>query len=301
MTATGETTGDKLKVFVSYNRSDLDIADQLVAVLESQGFHIATDRKGIHGAERWEERLGQLILESDVVVFLLSPDSAQSAICAWEVEEAARRGKRIIPVLRRPLDGHEPPARPRDLNYIYLYAERTMPGSGWGTGLVRLVEALSVDIEWVREHTRREELAARKAWRDGRPADAPELTDLQRAYLGASEEEETARASAERERIAEMTAAQEERQKAIEEREAAVKRGTAAQKARARSRRIIAWGSVAAALLLILAVAGFAYEQTLFAEQQTLNLRKQEALTEEATRQKEQADANAREAQRQYD
>jgi hypothetical protein len=134
MTATGGTTGDKLKVFVSYSRSDLDIADQLVAVLESQGFKIAIDRKGIHGAERWEERLGQLILESDVVVFLLSPDSARSAICAWEVEEAARRGKRIIPVLCRPLDGNEPPARLRDLNYIYLYADKTMPGSGFGTG-----------------------------------------------------------------------------------------------------------------------------------------------------------------------
>jgi hypothetical protein len=89
-----------------YSRTgDLDLADQLVAVLEWQRFHILIDRKGIHGAEDWKERLGQLILESDTVVFLLSPDSAESDICAWEVEEAARRRKRIIPALCRPLDG----------------------------------------------------------------------------------------------------------------------------------------------------------------------------------------------------
>ncbi len=68
------TVGSKLKIFISYSRRDLDFADQLVAVLEWQGFLPVIDRKGIHGAERWEERLGHLILESDVVVFVLSPE-----------------------------------------------------------------------------------------------------------------------------------------------------------------------------------------------------------------------------------
>ncbi len=82
MAVTGRTTGDKLKVFVSYNRGDLDIADQLVVVLEWQGFHIFIGRTSMHGADRWKERLGQLVLASDTVVFLLSPDSAESEICA---------------------------------------------------------------------------------------------------------------------------------------------------------------------------------------------------------------------------
>jgi hypothetical protein len=155
MATTGTATGDKVKVFVSYSRtSDLELADQLVAVLEWQRFRVLIDRKGIQSGEDWKKRLGQLILESDTVVFLTSPDSAESEICAWEVEEAARRGKRIIPALRRPLDGKQPPTRLRDLNYIYLYPDRNVPGSGFGTGQVRLIEALSTDIEWLREHTR---------------------------------------------------------------------------------------------------------------------------------------------------
>ena len=52
--------GSKLRVFISYSRQDLEFADQLVAVLELYGFLTSIDRKGIHGAEKWEERLGQL-------------------------------------------------------------------------------------------------------------------------------------------------------------------------------------------------------------------------------------------------
>jgi len=237
-------TGSRLKVFISYSRRDLDFADQLVTVLEWQGFQTIIDRKGIHGAEKWEERLGQLILEADIVVFVLSPTSATSDVCAWEVEEAARRGKRIVPVLCRPLEGNKPPPRLRDLNYIYFYPDKDLPGSGFGSGQLRLIDALSVDVDWLREHTRLEELAARwqhdqqpadqllrgseltafKAWRDKRPSNAPELTALQRAFLADSEQEEANRASAERKRLDEMAAANTERANALANAEAALQR-----------------------------------------------------------------------------
>ena len=71
------------------------------------------------------------------MVFVLSPASARSEICAWEVEEAARLGKRILPVNCRPLEGASPPPRLRDLNYIFFYAEPKVPGSGFGTGLAQ--------------------------------------------------------------------------------------------------------------------------------------------------------------------
>ena len=150
-----------LKVFISYSRHDLDFSDQLVAVMELHGFQPSIDRVGIHGAENWEQRIGQLILEADIVVFVLSPDSTISEICAWEVDEALRRGKRIVPVLCRPLDDHQPHERLRDLNYIFFYPDPNTPGSGFGTGLARLVDALSVDVDWLREHTRLGELAVR--------------------------------------------------------------------------------------------------------------------------------------------
>jgi hypothetical protein len=79
-------------------------------------------------------------------VFVLSPESARSEICAWEVEEAVRLSKRILPVVCRPIDGVSVPARLEDLNYIFFYREPKTPGSGFGAGLATLVAALNTDL-----------------------------------------------------------------------------------------------------------------------------------------------------------
>jgi hypothetical protein len=252
-----EPVDDKLNVFISYSRDDLDFADQLDKALRLTGF-ATLDRHGISGGEDWRIRLGGLIRAADTVVFVLSPASAASEICAWEVGEAARLNKRIIPVLCRTLGGESPPLALAQRNYIFFYREPKSPGSGFGGGLGQLVTALNTDLDWLREHTRLlqratewqvggrsanrllsgEDIAAAKAWAARRPKDAPSPTELHLAFLRASEDEEAARAGAERRRLDEMAAAQEERQKAIEEREAAVKRAAAAQRARALARQI---------------------------------------------------------------
>src|SRR5262245_57178000 len=149
----GDDTG-KLGVFISYSRDDLNFADQLDVALGLYGFATTIDRHGISGGEDWKRRLRNLIREADTVVFVLSPASAVSEICAWEVDEAVRLGKRILPVLCRASDGVNPPAQLRDLNYIFFYEEPKSPGSGFGTGQVRLVQALNSDLDWLREHTR---------------------------------------------------------------------------------------------------------------------------------------------------
>ena len=118
---------DKLNVFISYSRDDLEFADQLDAALDGTGFNATVDRHDISGADDWKRRLGELIRDADTVTFVLSPSSAGSPVCAWEVDEAARLGKRIIPVLCRPLEGNAPP-RLANLNYIHFYAEPKMPG-----------------------------------------------------------------------------------------------------------------------------------------------------------------------------
>jgi hypothetical protein len=105
-----------LKVFVSYSRKDLDFAEQLVPALEVLGYTIIIDRKGIHGAEKWEARLGQMILEADTIVFILTPASVQSEVCHWEVDQALLRRKRIVPVLAMPLGTSRPHDALRDLN-----------------------------------------------------------------------------------------------------------------------------------------------------------------------------------------
>ena len=206
----------KLRVFISYSRDDLYFADQLDVALKAYGFECFIDREGISGGEDWKQRLGNLIRDADTVVFVLSPTSARSEICAWEVEEAARLGKRILPVNCRLLEGVSPPPRLRDLNYIFFHEDPKAPGSGFGTGLASLVAALNTDFDWLREHTRYlqratewdrggrpanrllsgDDIAEAKAWAARRPKSAPDPTALHLDFIRASEEEAQARSNA---------------------------------------------------------------------------------------------------------
>lgn len=109
------------------------------------------DRHGIHAGEDWETQLGTLIRDADTVVFVLTNNSVQSPICAWEVEEARRLGKRILPVLPGALANAKAPAGLASLNYIRRAEEA---GFRIGAGLLELVEGLKTDLAWLREHTR---------------------------------------------------------------------------------------------------------------------------------------------------
>jgi TIR domain len=141
----------RLRIFISYSRDDLAFADQLYAALAACGFDPKIDRHGISGGEDWKKRLGALIQDSDTVVFVLSPSALDSKMCAWEVVETDRHGKRLIPIVAKPLADARVPARLKELNYIYFYPEANVPGSGFGLGLSQLVEALNTDLDWIRE------------------------------------------------------------------------------------------------------------------------------------------------------
>jgi TPR repeat protein len=243
----------KLRVFISYSRDDLYFANQLNAALDICGFECFIDREGISGGEDWKRRLGNLIRDADTVVFVLSPTSARSGICAWEVEEAARLGKRILPVACRPLKDASPPPRLRDLNYIFFYEDPKVSDSGFGTGLASLVAALNTDFDWLREHTRYlqratewdrggrpanrllsgDDVAEAKAWVASRPKNAPEPTALHSDFIRASEEEAEARLSAQRKQLEAMAAAHVERETALHKAEEALKQAADAQRKRA--------------------------------------------------------------------
>ncbi len=238
------------------------------------------DRHGISAGEDWEKRLGALIRDADTIVFVLSPSSARSKTCAWEVEEAVRLGKRILPVLCRSLEGASPPpqlAAPR-LHLLLRGAE--ISGLGIRPGLVRLASALNTDLDWLREHTRYlqratewdaggrppnrllsgPDIAAAKAWAARRPKNAPEPTELQLDFIKASEAEESASKAPRRSgcRRQTRTAALAEREKAQEQEAEARKSEAEAQKREAEQAKRVARRTrlgLAAAVLLAL-VAG---------------------------------------------
>ena len=272
MAATG-LSDDKISVFISYSRDDLAFADQLDAALRLHKFGVVLDRKGISPGEPWQPRLGAMIRDADTVAFILSPASAASPVCKWEVAEAVRLGKRIVPVLCRPLGDATAPEQLAERNYIYFYDEPDYPGSGFGTGLVRLVETLETDLDWLREGTRLlqrssewdegrrsdgrllfgDSIAAAKGWLARQPSNAPPPTTLLLDYIRASEEHDTRRQSEERQRLAEREELVRKAEAEQAEREAAQRRE--AEQAR-RAVRIRTVGL--AASLVLAAVAGVA-------------------------------------------
>ena len=198
------------KVFISYSRKDSAFAGNLLAKLNSRGFEAYLDSRDILPGEPWQERLAELIRIADTVVFIISPNAIASKICAWEVEESLRAGKRLLPVVLERTQQDVPPDL-RRLNYIFFdnggfFTRRR----AFNVALEQLIRALDTDIGWIREHTRLSELARR--WREsGEPSSAilrgqaiaaaeqwlvlapssrevsPEL-DLHRSFIAASRE-----------------------------------------------------------------------------------------------------------------
>lgn len=199
----GMSEASALRVFISYARRDCsEFAEELLAGLEVAGFDPFLDKHEIAAGEDWEARLGGLISAADTVVFVISPASVTSDRCAWEVAKAEEFSKRIIPIVALPVSEAETPHGLKRLNYIFF-----SEGSSFARSLGDLARALRIDVDWIREHTRLAELAARwrgrnnaevlllrgseleaaKAWLNGWKAGAPEPSDLHRAFIGESD------------------------------------------------------------------------------------------------------------------
>jgi TIR domain len=278
----GEVTASRqFKVFISYSRAESRFADELVKGLEYGGqFDVTIDRESIAEGEDWKLRLGALIAEADSIVFVISPDSAKSDICAWEVAHAKRLSKRIIPVLAKPVGKIPVPRELAKLNYVRFDAMDNGEPRSFMEGLAALVRALNTDIAWLHEHTRYltlaqswdeagrlpnrllsgPDIAVAKEWVAKRSKDAPEVTGLQHDFIKASEAEDSERVKKAQEQLEAISRAQEERERAL-----------ARSEQQARKVRMVSYVAGAFALSMI-AVGLYASERVkvLTADQATL-------------------------------
>lgn len=210
---------ERSKIFISYSRADAVFVDDLAAGLEADdAFEVLIDRHGIGHGEDWRARLGGLILECDSMVFVMSPDSLSSEICAWEVAEALRLGRRIIPALWRDVDFAAAPKELSALNAVPFTEGQVI------RGLAKLTAALKTDLGWLRALTTLSERAEEWARRGrpeelllrgaplaeaqgliaGKPISAPEIPALLAEYLTAGDVEETRLIEAQAAQIAEL-------------------------------------------------------------------------------------------------
>ena len=175
--ADGALQSVKTRVFLSYSRADSGFTDRLAEALAESGYTPDYDRSvydpdnidsGISAQDQWWQRLQQMIAKADVVVFIVSPDSAGSKVCDEEIAYAQGLGKRIIPILRRPIDFAKAPPRLSAHNVKIDFTDDAE--ASFESALKQLRAPLDVDVVWYRESRRLTQLALEWDW-ENRPSD----------------------------------------------------------------------------------------------------------------------------------
>ena len=136
-------------VFISYSRSDKVFVETLRHALADRGKEIWIDWQDIPPTSQWMLEIFAAIAAADAMIVVLSPRAAVSATCRREMAHAAELGKRMIPVVCEPVDADAFPESVRSVQWIDLTAEPTNAAK-----LDSVVHAIDADLEWVREHTR---------------------------------------------------------------------------------------------------------------------------------------------------
>ena len=243
----------KAKIFISYSRKDMAFADRLEAALKMRGFEPLIDRTEIYAFEDWWKRIKALISGADTVVFVLSPDAIASDVALKEVAHAASLNKRFAPIVCRRVEDGAVPEPLRRLNFIFFDDPVRFEVSA-----DLLADALRSDIGWIRQHTEFGEVARRWA-----AAGRPSALLLRTPVLEEAEHWIASRPRGAPEPTAETQAF------------------VAGSRRGATRRRNILTGSLAAGLIVALALAGLAYWQRGIAVEQQRVANEQRQLAEQ--------------------
>ena len=90
---------NKYDIFISYSRHDTNIVNEIVSILEHEGFKIWIDKNGIESGDAFKRVIVEAIEQSSCVLFFSSIASNNSKWTAKEIGVAVYENKCIIPIL----------------------------------------------------------------------------------------------------------------------------------------------------------------------------------------------------------
>jgi hypothetical protein len=91
-----------LRLFISYSRVDQAFASKLAEDLRGHGLTVWIDQDAIPAGANWDVQIEKGVGQSDCVLVILSPASADSPRVRDEVVLAEEEGKTIFPILYQP-------------------------------------------------------------------------------------------------------------------------------------------------------------------------------------------------------
>ncbi len=137
-------------VFISYSRRDKKFIKKLNDGLDKAGVQAWVDWEGIEIASDWRAKIAGAIQNSDAFIFVITPDSLKSKVCAEELAQGLQYNKKLIPILyRRKEQGQKVPKEISKTNWVYM-----RPEDNFKETLPKLVEAINTDLGWVQQHTK---------------------------------------------------------------------------------------------------------------------------------------------------
>ena len=202
--------GYSLEVFISYSRTDSDLARKLNDKLQELGKTTWFDQESIATGTNFQKEINRGIEISDNFVFIISPKSVSSPYCADEVEYACKLNKRIVTILHRPLSTEDKQKLPPALAAVQ-WLDFNKHGGEFYANFNELIRTLDTDREHIRNHTkwsqralewedknksedlllRGSEFAVAQEWLKTAEAEKknPSATELQKEYIDKSREE----------------------------------------------------------------------------------------------------------------
>src|SRR5213078_1692870 len=137
------------EIFVSYARKDKEFVRRLASALKERGRETWVDWEDIRPSEEFMQAIYRAIEGADTFVFVLTPDSVVSEVCAREIAHAAMHNKRMVPIVAREVEAKKVPEALAKLNWIFFDQNNDSRST-----IDLLVSALDTDLTWVRAHTR---------------------------------------------------------------------------------------------------------------------------------------------------
>jgi WD40 repeat protein len=139
--------------FISYARADKIFVRSFHDALVRRERKVWVDSADIPALDPdWIATVFGAIEASDTFVFIMSPASVASSVCAQEVAHAARHGKRLAVIVHRAVDDETVKERLPGLmtpQWFFLWADDEFERS-----VDRLLDALNTDPDHVKAHTR---------------------------------------------------------------------------------------------------------------------------------------------------
>lgn len=142
-------------IFISYRRIDVEFVKKLVDAIKDEGKEVWVDWEDLPpGSEQFTDDIKYGIEGSDTFLCVLTPDYMESKYCIdLELGYAVQLHKKIIPIVYRKFEDYTVPEGISHINWIY-FTPHAGQDNPFEESFVRVIDAIEVDFDYVRNHTR---------------------------------------------------------------------------------------------------------------------------------------------------